>query len=145
MMIIYPTLSKNRPLDIEPYATCYRYLRGCLSSGCQLCVVVGFSFRDGEIRKIFAESLQVNELLRLIVMDPNPDEGRILTALGTEYTRIRFISEPFRHYGLDANATLREELLRRMSDRSIFKRDSRLGTPEEQFAQIALLKGLPGI
>lgn len=144
-MLIYPTLSNKKPLEIEPYATCYRYLRGCLSLGCRLCVVVGFSFRDAEICKIFAESLEVNKSLRLIVVDPEPDEMRILMALSTDDNHIKFVSEPFQHYGLDDNKTLREELLTRMSNRSILKRDSRFGTPKDRSAGVALLKGLPGL
>ncbi len=144
-MLIYPTLSKKKPLEIEPYATCYRYFRGCLSLGCHLCVVIGFSFRDAEICKIISETLKVNKSLQLIVVNPHPDETRILMDLETDRDRVKFISEPFRHYGLDDNKTLRDELLARMSDRSIFKRDSRYGTPQEQFAAIAVLKGFPGI
>jgi hypothetical protein len=144
-MLIYPTLSKKKPVEIESYATCYRYLRGCLSLGCQLCVVIGFSFRDAEISKIFAESLDVNRRLKLIVVDPSPDKMRILMALSTNNNRVKFVSESFKHYGLDENKTLQEELLARMSSRSILMRDPRLRTPKERFAALAVLKGLPGL
>jgi len=144
-MLIYPTLTNKKPLEIEPYATCFRYFRGCLSLGCHICVVIGFSFRDAEICKVFSDAFKVNKSLRLIVVDPYPDEARILMALGTDHDHVKFISEPFRHYGLDDNKTLADELLARMPERSIMKQDTRYGTPQERFAAIAVMKGFPGI
>jgi hypothetical protein len=141
-LLVYP-MSQKKPLDLMPFLTSYNYLRGCLSGGCQLCLVIGFSFRDTEICRVFAESLEANSSLKIILVDPNPADN-IFSMLGLSYdsTRLKLITEYFRYYGLDDNKNLTNELISRMSSKSIFLSSASAGTVREQNGPHALLEAI---
>lgn len=66
-MLIYPGETKTGVLE-EPYHTCFTYLRHCLYHA-RCCLVIGYSFRDLFIQRVFQEAAQVNPELRVLVMN----------------------------------------------------------------------------
>jgi hypothetical protein len=68
--VVWPAQTKGVPSG--PYETNYAYLQHCLNQA-QLCVVVGFSFRDEEIRRHFTRAIAENHTLRLAVVDPDAE------------------------------------------------------------------------
>ena len=67
-MMIYPTLEKNKQSGV--YSTLSQKFKDDLSSS-GFCVVMGYSFRDGDIRESIRESLSTNKNLWLIIASPN--------------------------------------------------------------------------
>lgn len=68
--IMYPM---GRKLDyLEPVGYLINKLQNSLKSkNTELCIVVGYSFRDDDIKRIFFESAKENENLTIILIDPN--------------------------------------------------------------------------
>lgn len=67
-MMIYPTLEKNKQLGV--YSWLSQKFKDELNST-DVCVVIGYSFRDGDIRDSIIESLSSNLNLWLIVVGPH--------------------------------------------------------------------------
>jgi hypothetical protein len=72
--ILYPIGRKWEYTEPVGYLT--NKLQKHLKSA-KLCIVVGYSFRDDDIRRIFFESAKENENLTIILVDPNA--GKIFT------------------------------------------------------------------
>lgn len=70
--IAYPSRLK-REIHEEPYRTNYDYLLACLLHA-KGCAVIGFSFRDQEIVEEFRQAMQLNEELKVIIVDPRAEE-----------------------------------------------------------------------
>lgn len=66
-MLIYPGDTKTGVLE-EPYHTCFSYLRHCLYHA-SCCLVIGYSFRDLFIQRVFQEAADINPQLRVLVMN----------------------------------------------------------------------------
>ena len=67
-MMIYPSLEKNKQLGV--YSWLSQKFKDELNSS-DVCVVIGYSFRDGDIRESIIESLSSNLNLWLIIVGPN--------------------------------------------------------------------------
>ena len=94
--LVWPALTKT--VREGPYETNYAYLRGCLQVA-ELCVVIGFSFRDEVIKSYFVHAMAANPSLQLAVIDPRaaplgkntlglPGDSRfhpIVSKFGTEH------------------------------------------------------------
>lgn len=94
-MVIYPGEAKTDMLE-EPYHTCYSYLRHCLYAA-QYVFVVGYSFRDLLLQRVFNEGLLLNPDLKFLVMDgPISDstQARLRAKLGPNVTFIPHLFEP---------------------------------------------------
>jgi hypothetical protein len=65
--LVWPRETKHVPEG--PYEVNYRYLRECLGLA-KWCMVIGFSFRDEEIRRCFERALAANPELCLVIVDP---------------------------------------------------------------------------
>ena len=69
-VLIYPTTQIKQQTTIdEPFKTGYEYLQKCLNHA-ELCVVIGFSFRDEAIKQVFGGALETNHNLKLAIVDP---------------------------------------------------------------------------
>lgn len=68
-VLIYPTQVKTDAVQEEPFKTSYEYFQASLEHT-RLCIVIGFSFRDLEINKVFSTALLNNKELKLIIIDP---------------------------------------------------------------------------
>ena len=66
-MMIYP--AKRKIALHEPFFTAYDYLQKCLSHA-ELCLVIGYSFRDYDSRMRFKSAKISNPNLRIVVLDP---------------------------------------------------------------------------
>jgi hypothetical protein len=90
--LVWPGLTKT--IKKGPYETHYAYLEKCLRHA-QLCVVVGFSFRDERVLAHFMGGLEANQALRIAVIDPNA-EAVAQDRLGAkDFTRVRPIARVF--------------------------------------------------
>ena len=69
--IAYPSRLK-REIHEEPYRTNYDYLLACLLHA-KVCAVIGFSFRDQEIVEEFRQAMELNKMLKLVLIDPNAE------------------------------------------------------------------------
>jgi hypothetical protein len=69
--LVWPRQTKHVPQG--PYEVNYRYLRECLGLA-KWCMVIGFSFRDEEIRRYFTSAFAANPELRLVIVDPHAEE-----------------------------------------------------------------------
>ena len=70
-MMIYPA---TRKVAIEdPYFTAYDYLEKCLSST-QICLVIGYSFRDYDTLMRFKSAALANKELVIAILDPKANE-----------------------------------------------------------------------
>lgn len=69
--IAYPSQLK-REIHEEPFRTNYDYLIACLLKA-RVCAVIGFSFRDQEVVEEFRQAMNLNEELKLIIIDPNAE------------------------------------------------------------------------
>lgn len=69
---------KTKPTEKlgEPFDSMYQVLEEYLKK-VKRCIVIGFSFRDIRLRKIFLDSLKENPDLRLSIMVPHPEQGPI--------------------------------------------------------------------
>jgi len=65
--LVWPGLTKA--INKGPYQTNYAYLEACLGNA-ELCIVIGFSFRDEVIRTYFRNALNTNGALQLAIIDP---------------------------------------------------------------------------
>ncbi len=55
-----------------PHETNYNYLEQCLMNA-EACLVIGFSFRDEVINRYFAKALDLNEKLKVALVDPEAE------------------------------------------------------------------------
>lgn len=69
--LVWPRQTKHVPQG--PYEVNYRYLRECLGRA-EWCMVIGFSFRDEEIKRYFKRAFAANSELRLVIVDPHAEE-----------------------------------------------------------------------
>lgn len=90
--LVWPGLTKT--IKEGPYETHYAYLEECLRHA-QLCVVVGFSFRDQVIRDHFTDALAANQLLRIAVIDPNAEAVAKERLEAEDFTRVKPIVARF--------------------------------------------------
>jgi hypothetical protein len=82
--MIYPATRKVA--ITEPFFTCYDYLGKCLSRA-ELCLVVGYSFRDYDVLMRFRAATIANEKLRIAILDPSAQK----------------ICDDIRQYGINAS------------------------------------------
>lgn len=68
-IMIFPTQKKAQYLGTEPFDTSYGYFKACLMK-LKLLIVVGFSFRDAEIRQYVWDALRTRSDFALLVIDP---------------------------------------------------------------------------
>lgn len=69
-LLIYPTREKFNQVEEEPFSFFYDMLKGYLNLRVmRLCIVIGYSFRDKIINKLFTPALKKG--LRLLVFDNN--------------------------------------------------------------------------
>ena len=71
-MLIYPTLSPKEQEDEDPYRTII-YEFGQKLNECDICIIIGYSFRDVSINK-FIKELLVNDK-KLIVVDKKAEHN----------------------------------------------------------------------
>jgi hypothetical protein len=69
-VLLYPTEIKDA--YAEPYATLMAHFTRSLSEA-DLCVAVGYSFRDEHIRRTVLDRMAVNPRLQLLIVDPSAD------------------------------------------------------------------------
>ncbi len=76
-LIIYPTRTKSKQVHEAPFSDLYRILEGALQKA-KLCIVIGYSFRDIEINRLFEAAIETRKL-RFLVFDLNAGttKGRI--------------------------------------------------------------------
>ena len=67
---MWPRLTKAVPQG--PYEVNYACLERCLKEA-KCCVVIGFSFRDDEIRRYFTKGVAENRAIRLAIIDPDAE------------------------------------------------------------------------
>lgn len=67
-VIAYPSQLK-KDIHEEPFRTNYDYLIACLLHA-KACATIGFSFRDQEIVEEFRQAMELNDDLKLIIIDP---------------------------------------------------------------------------
>jgi hypothetical protein len=78
--------AETKSIEDGPFETNYDYLEQCLSQA-ELCVVIGFSFRDEVIKRYFAKALDRSGKLRLALIDPRaPDLAQKLLEVGPAAT-----------------------------------------------------------
>jgi hypothetical protein len=70
-ILLYP--ASKRPPIAEPFGTLYSYFVRKLSSA-NVCVVVGFSFRDPYINTVFVDYLRNNPKNHIYIVSPSADE-----------------------------------------------------------------------
>lgn len=70
-MVIYP--AREFYTFREPFYDMFDHLRGRLMTG-DRCYIVGYSFRDPDIKGIFLDAMEKNDKLKLYFIDPNVDE-----------------------------------------------------------------------
>lgn len=70
-MMIYPTLEKNKQLGVYSYLS--QKFKDELNNS-KICVVIGYSFRDGDIKDSIIESLSSNHDLWLIIANPSASD-----------------------------------------------------------------------
>lgn len=70
-VLIYPVKEKNT--FREPFYDMFHYLKRNLREK-ERCYVVGYSFRDDDLLGLFTDAMQLNERLRLILIDPNASQ-----------------------------------------------------------------------
>lgn len=90
--LVWPRQTKHVPQG--PYAVNYRYLRECLGLA-SWCIVIGFSFRDEEIRRYFKNAVAANRELRLVLVDPRAETVIGETLQLTDGDRVNPISSEF--------------------------------------------------
>jgi len=73
-VILYPVES-SKTLDEEPFVSLYEVFRKVLQTA-RVCVVIGFSFRDGELREIFRQAIARPEGAKLIAICPTAPKGQ---------------------------------------------------------------------
>jgi len=114
-ILIYPT--QKGPESEEPFATLFKYFQNSIRNTIVF-VVIGFSFRDPEINRVFLNHLNSGDDKRIIVISPTGEndvknnlllEVRADTEKEKHLTKITFINERF---GTDnAIEKLRDSLL----------------------------------
>jgi len=72
-IMTYPALQKNKQSQVYLWLH-NRFLEEMKRT--DICVIVGYSFRDDDIRNSIADSLKVNKKLWLIVISPNSSQRR---------------------------------------------------------------------
>jgi hypothetical protein len=70
-VIAYPSRLK-REIHEEPFRINYDYLLACLLHA-EVCVVIGFSFRDQEIVEELRQATELNQKLGLMIINPNAE------------------------------------------------------------------------
>ena len=71
-LLIYPTLSPKDGHEKDPFKTIRKKFKDFLLE-CDLCLIIGFSFRDEHVTKIFTEYLSSGKLL--IILSPTAEEN----------------------------------------------------------------------
>lgn len=97
--LVWPRQTKHVPQG--PYEVNYRYLRECLGLA-KWCVVIGFSFRDEQIKRYFTSALMANPELRLVLIDPRAEAVIGETLELTDRKRVNSIASEFSHKELSA-------------------------------------------
>jgi len=72
-MMIYPTLEKNKQLGV--YSWLSQKFKDELNNS-KVCVIMGYSFRDGDIKDSIIESLSSNHNLWLIIASPHASKHK---------------------------------------------------------------------
>jgi len=93
-VIAYPSRLK-REIHEEPFRTNYDYLLACLLHA-KVCAIIGFSFRDQEIVEEFRQAMELNEKLKLVLIDPKAEaiEFHLYNKLGFK-PKAELIKEEF--------------------------------------------------
>lgn len=79
-IMIFPTQRKAEYLGNEPFDTSYGYFKACLAR-LRLLIVVGFSFRDAEIRRLIWQTLKARSNFHLFVIDPGFTKDSVVERL----------------------------------------------------------------
>jgi len=69
-LAIYPAHEKYT--FREPFYNMFHFLKERLSF-CDICYIVGYSFRDDDILGLFTDAMDLNERLSLLLIDPNAE------------------------------------------------------------------------
>jgi hypothetical protein len=86
--VLYPSLLP-KPVTTEPFRTGYRMLGACLGNTNTLClIVIGCSFRDAELNSLLRDSLDDNDALRIVVVDPGLDHDIVAQRIVCDAARI---------------------------------------------------------
>jgi hypothetical protein len=111
-VLIYPS-RQEAEIDEEPFAVSYAYLSACLTHT-QVCLVIGFSFRDREVVDRLRVAMDVNEKLRLLILDPNADSitEHLIDKLGGSCSKIELRIETLQS---ECSSELSNELPQRLS------------------------------
>lgn len=73
-MLIYPTVSPKTGQQREPYKTIRERFKKELLESTDVCIIIGFSFRDGHIKSIFSDFIKLGTKT-LIVVSRSADEN----------------------------------------------------------------------
>ncbi len=93
-MVIYPGEAKTGMLE-QPYHTCYSYLRHCFYHA-EYVFVVGYSFRDLLLHRVFNDGALINPRLKFVVINgplSGPAQKRLQDKLGRNVTFIPHLFE----------------------------------------------------
>lgn len=71
-LLVYPTLSPKAGKEIEPYKTIREKFRKFIE-GAELCIVIGFSFRDEHVNSIFSDFFRRGK--SIVVLSPSADKS----------------------------------------------------------------------
>lgn len=103
-VFISPTLNPKEDVEIEPFTTLYSNFKKHLMES-NICVVIGFSFRDEHINEIFEEFLK-NPQHFIIVISPSCKSNFV-----RNYKKIESNSEELDEHWLKTNKQKNVELL----------------------------------
>lgn len=73
-MLVYPTLSPKDGQEVKPYKTIREKFKKELLKSTDVCIVIGFSFRDKHIKSIFSKFLKLGART-LIVVSPSAEKS----------------------------------------------------------------------
>jgi NAD-dependent SIR2 family protein deacetylase len=71
-LLVYPTLSPKDGAEVEPYKTIREEFRKYME-GADLCIIIGFSFRDMHVNTIFSDFLKRGK--KMILVSPSAYEN----------------------------------------------------------------------
>ena len=72
IVIVYPTLSPKDGAEVEPYKTIREEFKRFMETA-DVCIIIGFSFRDSHLNMIFSDFLERGK--RIIMVSPSADEN----------------------------------------------------------------------
>ena len=122
-MMIYPTLEKNKQLGV--YSWLSQKFKDMLNQS-DVCVIMGYSFRDSDIKESIIESLSSNPNLWLVIANPHASDYKDKIFDGEVASRIVTMNMNMSQSLTDRNLNSYLEILKttRLSEESTWKNQS---------------------